>query len=95
MNVDKIQDKEYFAYVATKYLKSIPSNILIDDAKNNIRENISKITTYSLLKEIIVHQNPVETIETGFTILLNGLIINEKTTVADILSQLKYKNSNA
>lgn len=88
-----IHDKEYFENVALKYLKAIPSSTTYYDAKHNIPENMEKIEEYPLLKEVLIHVNPVETVRIGLDLIGSKVALHYEITVADILSQLRGKVS--
>lgn len=92
-SINDIPDKEYFEHAALKYLKAIPSSTTYYDAKYNIRENMEKVEQYPLLKDVLIHVNPVETVRTGLDLIGAKVTLRYQITVADVLSQLRGKIS--
>jgi len=90
-----IHDKEYFENVALKYLKAIPSNTTYYDAKYNISENMEKIEEYPLLKEVLIHINPIETVRIGLDLIGSKVALGYQITVADVLSQFSGGDTDA
>ena len=95
MNIKNIHDKEYFENVALKYLKDIPSNITYYDAKYNLCENIKMVEQYPLLKNVLIHKNPVETVRIGLDLIGAKVALRYQITVSDILTQLSGGDTDA
>lgn len=95
IHLPNIYDKEYFENVALKYLKALPSNITYYDAKYNILKNMEMVEDYPLLKEALIHVNPVETIRTGLDLIGGKVALRYQITIADVLFQLHENDKNA
>lgn len=93
--IKNIHDKEYFENVALRYLKAISANTTYYDAKYNIREYMEKIEEYPLLKEVIVHINPVEKVQTGLDLIGSKVVLHYQMTVADVLAQISVGDTDA
>ena len=87
-----IYDKEYFENVALKYLKAIPSNMTYYDAKYNLCENMEMVERYPLLKNVLIHMNPIETVRVGLDLISAKIALRYQITVSEVLAQLSGGN---